>query len=74
MEMETKNNNYRYYYMTTNKHNLYLKRMKRMILNFYAKYKNITITYIKNLKINYRGPISVDNFYVSPFVYFDIYV
>ena len=35
MGMETENNNYIYYYMITNKQNLYLKTRKRMILDFY---------------------------------------
>ena len=73
--IETDNNNYIYYYMINNTQNIYRKTMKLIILEFYAKYKNITIKFIKNIKLNYLGKILVDDkFYVSPFEYFDIYV
>ena len=49
--------------------------MKSVIIDFYAKYKNVIITYIKNITVNYLGQILVnDKFYVSPFEYCDIYV
>ena len=72
--IENDNNNYIYYYMINNTQNLYRKTTKLVILEFYNKYKNIKITYIKNIKVNYLGQILVNNFYVSAFTYFDIYV
>ena len=73
--IENDNNNYIYYYMINNTKNLYRKTMKLIIAEFYLKYKNIKVIYIRNIKVNYLGKILVDNkFYVSAFEYFDIYV
>ena len=72
--IENDNNNYIYYYMINNTQNLYRKTMKLVILEFYNKYKNIEVIYVKDIKVNYLGKILVDKFYVSPFQYFDIYV
>ena len=73
--IENDSNNYIHYYMINNTQNLYRKTMKLIIAEFYLKYKNIKVIYIRNIKVNYLGKILVDNkFYVSPFQYFDIYV
>ena len=72
--IENDNNNYIYYYMINNTQNLYRKTMKLVILEFYNKYQNIEVIYVKDIKVNYVGKILVDKFYVSPFQYFDIYV
>ena len=72
--IENDNNNYIYYYMINNTQNLYRKTTKLVILEFYNKYKNIEVIYVKDIKVSYLGKILVDKFYVSPFQYFDIYV
>ena len=49
--IENDNNNYIYYYMINNTQNLYRKTMKLVILEFYNKYKNIEVIYVKILKL-----------------------
>ena len=61
--MESYNDNYIYIYFVTNQH------------QFYFKY-NRSGSHIqsKKLKINNYGKIKVDDIYISPFQYFDIYI
>ena len=41
--------------MINNTQNIYRKTMKLIIAEFYLKYKNITIKFIKNINLNYLG-------------------
>ena len=73
--IENDGNNFIYYYTINNTQNIYRKSIELILAEFYEKYKNITITFVKNIKLNYLGKILVnDKFYVFPFEYFDIYV
>lgn len=73
---EMHNNDFVYFYLIKNKNNVYLKTMKKIICEFYLKYYHsgnfLKQVYIKNLEINYTGKISVNDYFVSPFEYFEI--
>ena len=72
--IENDNNNFIYYYLINNNQNIYRKTIKIIISEFYAKYKNIKVIYIRDITVNYLEKILVDNSYVSAFEYFDIYL
>ena len=63
--VESNNNNYIYYYEINNNKNIYKKYMLLQIYDFYQKYnKNgnyIQNIYIRNIKLNKYGLISIDN-------------
>ena len=76
--IESYNNNYIYYYEITNKKNIYKKYMSSRIIDFYLKYNNngnfINKEFVKIIELNQYGKIKIDNIYVTPNEYFDIYI
>ena len=76
--VELNNNNYIYYYEINNNKNIYKKYMLLKIYDFYHKYnKNgnyIQNIYIRNIKLNQYGKIFINNYYITPKEYFEIYV
>ena len=77
--VELNNNNYIYYYEINNNKNIYKKYMLLQIYDFYQKYNTndniIQNIYIRNIKLNKYGLISIDNNnYVNINHYFKYYV
>ena len=75
--IELNNNDYIYYYKTNN--NNYTRYMLLQIYDFYQKYNTndniIQNIYIRNIKLNKYGLISIDNNnYVNINHYFKYYV
>ena len=77
--VESYNNNYIYYYETSNKKNIYIKNIKLQLSEFYFKYNNngnfINKEFVKIIELNQYGKIKIDDTkFVSPSEYFDIYI
>ena len=76
---ESYTGNFIYIYIVENEKNIYIKNPKLQLSEFYLKYNNINGNFInhefvKRIEINYYGKIKIDDKFISPNEYFDIYI
>ena len=71
--MESYNDNHIYIYIVTNQQNIYSRKMKIQLNQFYFKYNHsgnhIQSIFIKKVEINNYRKIKIDDTYISPFEY-----
>ena len=76
--IESYTGNFIYIYIVKNKKNIYIKKMKLLLYEFYLKYNIndnfINHEFVKRLEINQYGKIKLGDIYVTPNQYFDIYI